>query len=172
MRYLALATDYDGTVAQDGRIDEPTINALRRLKESGRRLLLVTGRVMPELKEVCACLPLFDLVVAENGAVLYDPATDRSTVLAAAPSPALLQALAEHGVPDVAVGQAIIATWVPHQAAVLAAIAASQLPYQVIFNKGAVMVLPTGVSKATGLAAALSALKLSPQRGGSRGRRE
>ena len=36
------------------------------------------------------------------------------------------------------------------------------LELQIIFNKGAVMVLPAGVSKASGLEAALALLKLSP----------
>jgi hydroxymethylpyrimidine pyrophosphatase-like HAD family hydrolase len=37
------------------------------------------------------------------------------------------------------------------------------LELQIIFNKGNVMILPTGVNKATGLAAALKVLGLSPQ---------
>ncbi len=73
MRYLALATDYDGTLAHHGRVDEPTETALRRLKETGRRLIMVTGRELDELKEVCPQLDLFDRVVAENGALLYRP---------------------------------------------------------------------------------------------------
>ena len=44
MHYLALASDYDGTLATDGRVDNATIAALERLRDSGRRLLLVTGR--------------------------------------------------------------------------------------------------------------------------------
>ncbi|MCI0401182.1 MAG: hypothetical protein L0Z68_07775 [Gammaproteobacteria bacterium] len=36
------------------------------------------------------------------------------------------------------------------------------LELQVVFNKGAVMVLPSGVNKATGLHFALSQLRLSP----------
>ena len=47
MRYLALCTDYDGTVAHHGHVDEPTIDALAALKASGRKLILVTGRELP-----------------------------------------------------------------------------------------------------------------------------
>lgn len=36
MRYYALATDYDGTLARDGRVNEDTIRALERLRETGR----------------------------------------------------------------------------------------------------------------------------------------
>jgi len=162
MRYLALATDYDGTVALDGRLDAPTIDALERCKESGRKLLLVTGRVLPELKEVCDRLDLFDVVVAENGALLYWPASEEEKLLANAPAKEFLKALADEGVPSLSVGRVIVATWVPHEIAVLKAIAAAQVELQVIFNKGAVMVLPTGINKATGLSAALQHLELSP----------
>jgi hypothetical protein len=44
MRYLALACDYDGTLASEGRVAPETVGALERLRASGRRLLLVTGR--------------------------------------------------------------------------------------------------------------------------------
>ena len=56
----------------------------------------------------------------------------------------------------------IVATWEPHEKTVLETIRDCGLELQVIFNKGAVMVLPAGVNKATGLRAALAELNLSP----------
>ena len=50
MYFVALATDYDGTIAEDGVVAEATLEALRELKQSGRKLLLVTGRQLPDLK--------------------------------------------------------------------------------------------------------------------------
>src|SRR4051812_48531875 len=41
MHFHALAVDYDGTIAHHGRVDEITLNALKKLRESGRKLLLV-----------------------------------------------------------------------------------------------------------------------------------
>ena len=75
IHYLALATDYDGTIADDGAVDTPTLAALERLRAGARHLLLVTGRELTDLQRVMPRLDLFDLVVAENGALLYDPAT-------------------------------------------------------------------------------------------------
>ena len=49
MQYHALAADYDGTLATDGVVDEKTIEALRPTRESGRRLILVTGRIIEQL---------------------------------------------------------------------------------------------------------------------------
>jgi hydroxymethylpyrimidine pyrophosphatase-like HAD family hydrolase len=44
MYFIALATDYDGTIAEDGVVADATLEALHELKHSGRKLLLVTGR--------------------------------------------------------------------------------------------------------------------------------
>ena len=161
MRYLALATDYDGTLAHDGRTDEPTVAALERLRQSGRRLLLVTGRELEDLQKTFSRLDLFERVVAENGALLYRPSTKEEKVLGAAPPPAFLEALRARGVP-ISVGRSIVATWEPHHAAVLDVIRKLGLELHVVFNKGSVMVLPPQVNKATGMAAALDELKLSP----------
>ena len=67
MHYLALATDYDGTLAEDGHVTDVTLDALHRLRASGRKLLLVTGRELPELQNAFPELAVFDCVVAENG---------------------------------------------------------------------------------------------------------
>ena len=58
-------------------------------------------------------------------------------------------------------GRVIVATWEPYETMVLETIRDLGLELQVIFNKGAVMVLPAGVNKATGLACALEQLGLS-----------
>ena len=76
MRFLALATDYDGTLAADGTVAADAWNAARRLHDSGRKLILVTGRELDELRSVCPFLDRFDRVVAENGGVLYRPDTN------------------------------------------------------------------------------------------------
>ncbi|NKE69273.1 HAD-IIB family hydrolase [Candidatus Manganitrophus noduliformans] len=162
MRYYALATDYDGTLATEGRVDEATLAALERLRNSGRRLILVTGRELDELLQVFPQVDLFESVVAENGALLYRPATREIKLLAEAPPARFAETLRARGVGPLSVGRVIVATWTPHETAVLETIRELGLELQVIFNKGAVMVLPSGVNKATGLAAALEALGLSP----------
>jgi hydroxymethylpyrimidine pyrophosphatase-like HAD family hydrolase len=162
MRYLALAADFDGTIAHDGRVAEETVAALTRLRDTGRRLLLVTGRELPDLRNNFARLDLFDRVVAENGALIYRPATKEEKALAPPPPPEFLEELKRRGVAPLSVGRVVVATWEPHEKAVLDAIHRLGLELQVIFNKGAVMVLPSGINKATGLTAALGELGLSP----------
>jgi HAD superfamily hydrolase (TIGR01484 family) len=158
MFFRALATDYDGTIAHDGVLDSVTISALERLRYSGRETIMVTGRELDELIEVCPRLDLFKLIVAENGALLYDPESKEETLLAEPPSAELVERLRAAKVPDVSVGRSIIATWEPYEVEVLEAIRDLGLELQIIFNKGAVMVLPSSVNKATGLAAALQRL--------------
>jgi HAD superfamily hydrolase (TIGR01484 family) len=161
MRYLALATDYDGTIAHDGRVDTTTLAALERFRQSGRKLILVTGRELPDLESVFARLDIFDRVVAENGAVLFNPSTREKRVLAERPPERFLASLNARNVTGISQGDVIVATWHPHETAVLESIRDLGLELQVIFNKDAVMVLPTGVNKLTGLNHALAELKLS-----------
>ena len=162
MYFVALATDYDGTLAEDGKVPSSTSSALQALRESGRKLILVTGRELPDLRRVFPELGQFNLVVAENGALLYDPSTETETPLGPAPPSAFLEWLKQHRVSPLSVGRSIVATWEPNEKLVLQAIRELGLELQIIFNKGAVMVLPSGVNKASGLAAALKQLKLSP----------
>jgi HAD superfamily hydrolase (TIGR01484 family) len=161
MRYLALACDYDGTLAHHGRVDEPTLDALKRLRASGRELILVSGRELEDLQSVFDHLDLFGWAVLENGALLYRPATREEVVLAERPPEKFLQALRRRGVRRFGVGRVIVATWRPHETEVLEAIHECGLELQIIFNKDAVMVLPAGVTKATGLTAALEKVGLS-----------
>jgi HAD superfamily hydrolase (TIGR01484 family) len=161
MRYLALCCDYDGTLATHGRLLPETVEALERLIASGRRLIMVTGRELDDLQSVCDRLDLFEYVVAENGALLYHPATRAEKTLAPKPPDDFAGRLRAQGVDRVSQGRVIVATWEPFETIVLETIRDMGLELQVIFNKGAVMVLPAGVNKATGLACALEALGLS-----------
>ena len=162
MYFVALATDYDGTLAEDGRVAEETVAALRSFRQSGRKLILVTGRELPDLRRVFSHLDLFDAVVAENGAVLVDPAAGEEIPLGEEPPPRFVEELRRRNVTPLSVGRSIVATWEPNEKIVLDTIRNLGLELQIVFNKGAVMVLPAGINKASGLAAALARLQLSP----------
>jgi hypothetical protein len=163
MRFTTLACDYDGTIAGDGTISDTTIHALKECAKSGRKLVLVTGRELPELLEVCHELRIFHLVVAENGGLLYDPVTKSKKSLGPPPSPEFVATLQRRNVEPLTTGTVIVSTKHPHETIVLQTIRDLGLEMQVIFNKGAVMVLPSGINKATGLAAALKQMNVSPE---------
>jgi HAD superfamily hydrolase (TIGR01484 family) len=182
MAYLAIATDYDGTLAKDGQVDESTLAALKRWRSAGRKLILITGRQFDDLLNVCSCLDQFDWVVAENGAMLYQPATQTEKLLAERPSEEFIQQLndrirtasqskqesvskefakLQHNSAPVSTGRVIVATWEPHSVEAIAVIQEMGLDLQVILNKGAVMILPNGIDKAAGLVAVADELGLS-----------
>jgi hydroxymethylpyrimidine pyrophosphatase-like HAD family hydrolase len=161
MRYLALVTDYDGTLATHGEMTADSASAIERLRVSGRRAILVTGRRLKDLLAVCPYAHLFDYVVAENGAVAYSPRTREVSLLGKPPPPEFIERLMSLGVDPIEVGEILVATWIPHQTAVLQAIQEMGLELLVVFNRAAVIVLPAGVNKSTGLDYALRKLGLS-----------
>ncbi|MBV9726232.1 MAG: HAD-IIB family hydrolase [Gammaproteobacteria bacterium] len=162
MQLAAFAFDYDGTLARNGRVAEATVDGLRRLKAAGQRLLLLSGRELPDLQTAFPAYDIFDAVVAENGGLLLRPALHEERVLGSPPPPALVASLQQRRIEPLSVGRSIIATRQPNEAAVLEAIRECGVEWQIVFNKGAVMCLPAGVNKASGLRAALDALELSP----------
>ncbi|MBW4467031.1 MAG: Cof-type HAD-IIB family hydrolase [Pegethrix bostrychoides GSE-TBD4-15B] len=188
MTYFALATDYDGTIATEGAVDAATLVALQRWRETGRRLILVTGRMLDDWLHIFpqyAPPELFDWVVCENGAVLYHPPSQAVKLLSAPPPTEFEQKLRQQigtgskifeaadsdefaqlvqsGKLDAfAAGRVILATWQPYDQAATALIQDLGLDLQVILNKRAVMILPSGVDKASGLQAALQELAISP----------
>src|SRR5690606_38536979 len=107
MRYLALCTDYDGTIAHHGRVDDAAIAALERLRESGRKLVMVTGREIPDLESVFSRFDLFDVIVAENGALLYWPDSEEELLLTEPASVEFVEALRAKGVERMSVGRSI-----------------------------------------------------------------
>jgi hydroxymethylpyrimidine pyrophosphatase-like HAD family hydrolase len=116
---------------------------------------------LDELLTVLPQIELFDYVVAENGAVVYAPGTREETLLGKPPPAEFIERLASLGVEPIEIGRVAVATWLPHQTAVLQAVQDTGLELLIAFNKKAVMVLPTGINKATGLDYAPRKLGLS-----------
>ena len=163
MKYRLLATDYDGTIAHHGAVDPSTVVAMQRFKESGRKVILVTGREIPDLESVFSETAIFDLIVAENGALLYWPITKKVQLLATAPPNEFADLLRKRAVNMLSVGHVIVATVDPYEKTLRDAINELKLDLQVIPNKGSLMVLPRGVDKGLGLSAALQELQISKE---------
>jgi hydroxymethylpyrimidine pyrophosphatase-like HAD family hydrolase len=163
MRYLALATDGDGTLMRAGHMARQTVAALMRWRASGRKLLLVTGERPQELCDF-PHLQLFDRAVAENGALLVCCDTRKETKLAPAPPQRLLSALRQAGVTPLKVGRATIETTFAHDAVIRQLLDRLQVAWAVARNRQNLMIVPQGVTKATGLQAVLQDLGISPRR--------
>jgi hypothetical protein len=157
-RWQAIAADYDGTLANNGRVAKDTLETLQRVRESGRKIVLITGRELESLQSVFTKLDLFDLIVAENGALLYHPSTGEEKPLGKIPPVAFVEMLRQSGANPLSVGRGIVATVRPYEAVVHEAIRELGLDLHVIFNRESVMTLPVGVDKGTGFRAAVAEL--------------
>jgi hydroxymethylpyrimidine pyrophosphatase-like HAD family hydrolase len=164
VRYKALACDYDGTLAEDGAIAPAVRAALARLRGAGVAVVLVTGRRLDDLERACPdARALFDRIVAENGGVYLRPPAGTPRRLGPRPPPALFACLQERGVEPLVAGEVVVATLVTQETEVEAAIRASGLDWRMILNKTALMLLPAGVDKGSGVAVALADLGISPR---------
>jgi len=160
MKLGLLALDYDGTIAEQGRLDGDVRRALVEARARDTTLVLVTGRILADLQRLLSGLDLFDAIVAENGALLHFPRTARSTLLACPPDPAFAAELARRQVPFLA-GECVVELDARHAPQALAVLRELELPLVLLFNRGRLMVLPQAVSKATGLREAARALRVS-----------
>jgi hydroxymethylpyrimidine pyrophosphatase-like HAD family hydrolase len=159
MRFSVLAIDYDGTIARDGVLDPEVRAAITEVRAQGITVVIVSGRVLSDLRQAAGDLGFVDAVVAENGAVLFFP-NGNSRLLGHPPPDAFLAELRRHGI-AFSTGQCIVEADASSAQSILAVIRELELPLVLLFNRSRLMVLPQSISKATGLRAALSALRLS-----------
>lgn len=159
MKFSVLALDYDGTIARHGRVDPAVVEAIREARERGIVVVLVTGRILSDLRRALGEDDLFDAIVAENGAVLAFP-NGHTRAMGRPPSRELLGELCAHRI-ECAFGECVIDADAAAAPKILEAIRRLELPLMLVFNGNRVMVLPQGIDKATGLRAALDAMRLS-----------
>ena len=160
VKLSVLALDYDGTVTRNDALDPSVRAAVAAARASGITVLLVTGRILSELRRVAGDLHFVDGVVAENGAVVHFPASGHTTRLAPPVPEAFLEDLRSRGIRHHA-GECLVDAAAGEAPALLESIRRLELPLVLLFNAGQVMVLSQGVSKATGLHAMLDMLRLS-----------
>ena len=127
MKLAAVALDYDGTIAVDGRMEAGVRSAIAQLRDKGIAVILVTGRRLAELKAVAGDLSCFDVVVGENGAVIEFPASGRHMVIGHAPDAAFVAELERRGISPVA-GESVIEAHASEAPAILEAVRALEQP--------------------------------------------
>jgi hydroxymethylpyrimidine pyrophosphatase-like HAD family hydrolase len=160
VKLSVIALDYDGTIARGDALDPSVRDAIATARTRGIIVMLVTGRILDELRRVAGDLHFVDAVVAENGAVIHFPDSGRTTTLGPLVPPALVEELRRRGIPC-RVGRSLVDADANDSPRLLEVIRALELPVVLIFNAGRVMALPQGVSKATGLRVVLDTLRLS-----------
>jgi hydroxymethylpyrimidine pyrophosphatase-like HAD family hydrolase len=160
VKLSVIALDYDGTIAQRDVVDPLVRSAIAAARTSGVTVLLVTGRILDDLRRVAGDLHFVDGVIAENGAIVHFPENGHTSTLAPPVPEAFVAELRRRGVPF-GVGRSLVDADAKEAPKLLDVIRTLELPLVLIFNGGRVMALPQGISKATGLHAALDTLRLS-----------
>ena len=148
------AFDLDGTLITGGARPAPRLlESLLRLKRACSKLILATGRCIGDINERFDG-GFFDAIVAENGALVVTAGGSRS----GAPEgwPAVRENLLRHFVPGCE--EIIISS--PRESLPLAERVVDRTRAQIVLNKDRLMIVPLGVDKGTGLAAALEVLGL------------
>jgi len=156
--FRALAMDLDGTLTEDDQLADSAMAAIKASR-GDLRMILVTGRILTDLEAAFPGLGQeFDALVTENGAVLHT--RSGAQALADPVDSAVGPALAERGVPTRA-GRVLLALAGHDAVTAMDVITDLGLDHQVVRNRGSAMILPAGVTKGTGLQAALDELGLS-----------
>ena len=161
MKFSALALDFDGTIARDDVLDSGVREAIAEVRAQGIVVMIVTGRIVGDLRRATGDLHFVDAVVGENGAVIEFPDSGYSAAVGPPPPPALLDALRRDGIRFDA-GCVVVEIDAGEAPRVLGIIRRLELPLVLVFNRGRAMVLPEAISKATGLRRAFTLLRLSP----------
>src|SRR6267142_606141 len=160
MKLRVLALDYDGTIAKDGVLSADVKSAIAEARARGVVVIIVTGRILSDLRSVSGDLNFVDAVVAENGAALAFP-NAQTRIDGQLPPQIFFDDLRRRGVAFKS-GQCIVEADASVAPAILATIRELQLPLVILFNRGRLMVLPQTISKGSGLRNALHILRLSP----------
>jgi hydroxymethylpyrimidine pyrophosphatase-like HAD family hydrolase len=160
VKLSVIALDYDGTIAHHDVVDPSVREAIAAARTSGITVLLVTGRVLDDLRRVAGDLHFVDGVIAENGAVVHFPDSDHTSLLGPLIAESLVAELRRRNIPC-RQGQCLVDADAIEAERILEVIRTLELPLVLLFNQSRVMVLPQGISKATGLHAALEMLRLS-----------
>lgn len=159
MRLRVIATDYDGTIAQDGVLSTSVREAIHQARQRGVLVVIVTGRILSELRNVAGCLDFVDGVVAENGAIVNLP--NGHTILLGRPPPmSLITKLTRRGI-DFKVGRCVVEMDAEFADVAISLIRELELPLSITFNRGRMMLLPPSISKAGGLRELLNTLGVS-----------
>ncbi len=158
-QFRSVVIDYDGTLTTTGRLDEAVADALDHVRDSGVAVVLATGRIADELLAAePSIIEHVDLIVAENGAVLWN--ADGLTDQAPPVTPELAERLRRRGL-EVRSGRVLVAAHGHDEVTIVEELRALGEEYQLIRNRTELMVLPSGVSKGSGARIALAELGLS-----------
>jgi hypothetical protein len=122
-------------------------------------VVIVTGRILSELRGIAGGLDFVDGVVAENGAVVSLP-NGHTMLLGQSPPVLLLRELTGRGI-EFKVGRCIVEMDANFANVAISLIRQLELSLTITFNRGRMMMLPNSITKSSGLNEVLNILGIS-----------
>jgi phosphoglycolate phosphatase (TIGR01487 family) len=158
-----IVTDYDRTLTDgDLHLSERALRLLQDIREKDDvGVILATGRSLKFVKGIAREVGFMDAVVCENGGVLWFPRLQQTVSLG--DTAAVKEILLQRGL-AVGEGEVIISLPREREEEVRALLKDSGFSYGVEFNRDSMMVVPAGISKASGVRKALELLKMPDAR--------
>lgn len=155
MRYRVFITDFDGTLADKGRVAMATWTRLADFRREGGRVIVATGRRLDDLLEIFPLAGSLDAIVAEDGAVVTW--TDSGEIhFLGDPPPAEALRWLRGRLPTAGFGQVIIAGSLEDLPVFEQWAERFGLNLRFQLNKHSLMAVPSGIDKATGVSRVLN----------------
>jgi phosphoglycolate phosphatase (TIGR01487 family) len=157
----ALITDFDRTLTdRPGMAEEKVINELKSIRKP---LILSTGRPRKYIMTFFKKYPVWDAIVAENGAVVYLKQDKRLITCSNQFVSEAMFRVRKAGI-KARLGDVIISVNVKDRKRLTEALKPLKKYFRFIYNVDEIMVLPKNVDKATGTKIALDSLKIAPEK--------
>ncbi len=150
-----IVCDFDRTLTDaDLTPSVEAFAAIRDAKALGLRFIVVSGRQLDFLLSIEEVSQLADAVVAENGAIAYELSTSKKLSPFVKEAKIIKQTFQKSGLRFLQF-DVMTSLSIRHVNAVKELIAKNKLQADIHFNVDSIMVLPLGVTKASGLSLAL-----------------
>ncbi len=145
----AIVCDYDRTLTDESLVlSLNAVTSLKSARKNGIKVFIASGRRLPFLVDVTAGRGFVDAIIAENGAVIYDP-VNGAKILLGEGLEELKSAFAD--VDFVEVEEVIVATTRPYLKDVKEIIETNGLSVDIELNRDDVMIMPKGIDKGSGI---------------------
>jgi len=157
----AIITDFDRTLSsKNGRIKS---KLLKKMKSLEKPFILVTGKKLEDVKELCKRYHVWQVVIAENGAIIYFPKTKKTVIFT---SPYIQQAreILRNSEILIAFGQVIISSKVENMKKLKEILKPLRKKLSFQKNIDEVMILPEGVNKGESVSRVLEELEIKPEK--------
>lgn len=159
-RISAIGCDYDRTLTNNFlEISKEGVESLRLARKHGIMTIVVSGRVTDFLTKLNKKYDIADILVAENGAVLFFQKDSKK--IFTSNSDLNLRTLLHNADFPIEFGEVIASTKVEYEKKLLKIIETKKINVKLIRNVDSIMLLPPDVDKGTGLLKALKILEIN-----------